>query len=176
MVGTVIAGGTFCPINARGPEGRNAEICRSFLPHVVLYEKTPPSYLDALPVTTHCLDTRQLGNQRLEVPVKEQSDVAYVVFTSGSTGTPKGVKVGRRAFSHFLQIASKYFNLPIGERWAQFSNLGHDLGIMDVFMALAQGGTLVPLNDAERLRPEDVADQLVSVRRIDAGGRVGQTE
>jgi len=164
MVGSVIAGGTFCPINTRGPEGRNAEICRFFLPHVVLYEKTRPSYLDALPVTTHCLDIRQLGGQSLEVPAREQSDVAYVVFTSGSTGAPKGVKVGRRAFSYFLQTASKYFDLPAGERWAQFSNLGHDLGIMDVFMALTQSGTLVPLNGAECLRPATtIKDKRLSV-------------
>lgn len=153
MVGTIFAGGTFCPINMRGPEVRNAEICRAFYPHVVLYAKTPPSLLDALPVTTHCLDIRHLGTQSLDSPVREQSDVAYVVFTSGSTGNPKGVKVGRRAFGHFLQVASKCFDLPLGERWSQFSNLGHDLGVMDVFMALTQGGTLVPLNDAECLRP-----------------------
>lgn len=153
MIGSLIAGGTFCPIHLAGPEGRNAAVCQAFRPDFVLYEKTPPPFLDALPVTTRRVDVLELGTQSLDTPAVEQSDVAYVVFTSGSTGSPKGVKVGRRGFSYFLDIAQRYFNLGSGERWAQFSNLGHDLGVMDVFMALTQGGTLVPLDQAECLRP-----------------------
>lgn len=153
MVGSLIAGGTFCPMNMLGPEVRNAEICRAFSPHIVLFEKTAPPFVDALRGTAEFVDILQLGTKNLDGPVKEQNDVAYVVFTSGSTGTPKGVKVGRRAFHYFLEIAAKYFDLAGGERWVQFSNLGHDLGVMDVFMALTQGGTLVPLDDAEHLRP-----------------------
>ncbi|MEZ5398742.1 MAG: AMP-binding protein [Bryobacteraceae bacterium] len=153
MVGSLIAGGTFCSINMMGPAARNAEISRAFAPDIVLFEKTPPPFVDALPVTPERVDTSRLGTETLEVAIEAENDVAYVVFTSGSTGTPKGVRVGRGAFRYFLEIAAKYFDLHGGERWAQFSNLGHDLGVMDIFMALTQGGTLVPLDDAERLRP-----------------------
>lgn len=164
MIGTLIAGGTFCPIHLSGPEGRNAAVCQAFCPDIVLYERTPPPFLDALPVTTRRVDVLRPRAQSLDTPAVELSDVAYVVFTSGSTGNPKGVKVGRRGFSYFLQIAQRYFNSNSGERWAQFSNLGHDLGVMDVFMALTQGGTLVPLDEAERLRPATaIRDRYLSV-------------
>lgn len=164
MVGAIVAGGTFCPVNMMGPESRSTEICRAFSPHVVFYENTPPSFLDVLPVTTHCQDIGKLGTQSLDCPAKEQSEIAYVVFTSGSTGSPKGVKLGRKAFSYFLRVAVECFQLPACERWAQFSNLGHDLGVMDVFMTLTQGGTLVPLKDAERLRPASaIREKQISV-------------
>ena len=153
MIGSLIAGGTFCPVHVAGPEGRNAAICRAFSPDIILYEGTPPPFLDTSPVTTRQLDVLHPGALTLDTPVVERSDVAYVVFTSGSSGNPKGVKVGRLGFSHFLYVAQSYFDLSPGERWGQFSNLGHDLGVMDVFMALTQGGTLVPLDEAERLRP-----------------------
>lgn len=165
MVGSLIAGGTFCPVDLHGPEGRNEGICGAFAPNVVLFEKSAPSFLSVLPVTTPKIDLlKQLAKDESS-PSAECSDVAYVVFTSGSTGQPKGVKMGRRGFSHFLGIAMDYFSLSAGERWGQFSNLGHDLGVMDVFMALTQGGTLVPLTEAERrLRPaEAVRDKRLAV-------------
>jgi D-alanine--poly(phosphoribitol) ligase subunit 1 len=141
MIGSLIASGTFCHIHVAGPERRNAAFCRAFCPDIIFYEGTPPAFLDALPVTTRRVDVLQLSSHSVDTPAVERSDVAYVVFTSGSTGHPKGVKVGRQGFSYFLHIAQSYFDLRAGERWGQCSNLGHDLGVMDVFMALTQGGT-----------------------------------
>lgn len=166
MVGCLMAGGTFCTIHFAGPEGRNAGICQAFSPDIIFHEGPPPSFLDVAPITTPRLDLRLLqeGQAALDAPADEFSEVAYVAFTSGSTGSPKGVKVGRLALSHFLEVGRSYFQLRVGERWGQFSNLGHDLGIMDVFMALAWGGTLVPLNEAEHLRPATaIKDKPISV-------------
>ena len=158
MLGSLIAGGTFCPveITETGPEERNAAICKDFAPQVVLYENTPPSFLSALPDTTPSADLMKPLSMRSVSPATDRSDAAYVVFTSGSTGRPKGVKISRRGFSHFLGVCQGYFDLSPGEKWGQWSRLAHDLGVMDVFMALTQRGTLVPLNEAERLRPARV--------------------
>ena len=165
MIGSLIGGGTFCPIHLGYPEGRNAAICQAFCPDIIFYERSPPSFLDVMPVTTHRIDVLQLDSYSVDSPAGERSDVAYVVFTSGSTGNPKGVKLGRRGFSYFLDIVRSYFDLRAGERWGQFSNLGHDLGVMDVFMALTQGATLVSLDDAERrFRPATaIRDRRISV-------------
>ncbi len=154
MIGSLIAGGTFCPLNLEGPQGRNAVIARVFAPAIVLYDGTPPSFLGDIPAATSQIDVSRLGPHSLDGPATEYNEVAYVVFTSGSTGQPKGVKIGRAGFSHFLAVARSYFDLPIGQRWGQFSNLGYDLAIMDVFMAATQGATLVPLTSPkERFMP-----------------------
>ena len=166
MLGSLIAGGTFCPVEIAetGPEKRNASICKDFAPQVVLYENMPPSFLSALPVATPRVDVLKLRSPRSVTPATDHSDVAYVVFTSGSTGRPKGVKISRRGFSHFLGVCQSYFNLSPGEKWGQWSPLVHDLGVMDVFMALTHGGTLVPLKEIERLRPARVIkDRRISV-------------
>ena len=150
MISSLIAGGTFCTVDMTAPEGRNAAICEGFAPEVVLYENTQPSCLSALPVTTPRSDVLNPLSPRSISPATDRSDVAYVVFTSGSTGRPKGVKISRRGFSHFLDVCQGYFNLSPGEKWGQWSSLAHDLGVMDVFMALTQRGTLVLLNKTER--------------------------
>lgn len=145
MIGTLFAGGTICPINLDGPESRNADIARAFMPDAILCGPSPPSFLSELPMTIPRLDPSRPGAAMLNQPAAEYSEVAYVVFTSGSTGKPKGVKLGRTGFSQFLAIANTFFKLTPGERWGQFSNLGYDLAVMDVFQALVQGGTLVPI-------------------------------
>lgn len=164
MIGSLMAGGTFCPVHIGGPERRNASICSAFSPDIVLYDGTPPAFIDSVPLTTPRVNVAQPSKAAGDITITEHSEVAYVVFTSGSTGTPKGVKVGRRAFSHFVDVAQTYFELSPGERFGQFSNLGHDLGVMDVFAALTHGATLVPLSEAERLRPGTaIRDRRVSV-------------
>lgn len=117
MIGTLIAGGTFCPVNLKGPEGRNAVISREFSPDVIVFDCIPPSFLDDLPATTPRIDVSRLGTHSLSRPTSEYSEIAYVVFTSGSSGQPKGVKIGRTGFSHFLSTARAYFDLIPGERW-----------------------------------------------------------
>src|SRR6266850_5253665 len=132
VIGTLYVGGTFCPINIDGPETRNATITRVFSPDAILFENTPPLFLGDSLATTPRIDISKPGTNCIESLSSDYSDIAYVIFTSGSTGQPKGVKIGRAGFSHFLSTASKLFKVTRGERWAQFSNLGYDLAIMDI--------------------------------------------
>ena len=164
MLSSLIVGGTFCPVDTKAPEERNAAICAEFAPHVALYENTPPDFLGVLPEITLKIDVlNPLAAGSVSTPI-HPSDVAYVAFTSGSTGRPKGVKISRQAFSYFLHVCQSYFSLFPGEKWSQWSSLAHDLGVMDVFMALTQCGTLVPLSEAERLRPATaIRDRRISV-------------
>lgn len=152
MIGTLIAGGTFCPVNIKGPEGRNEDITRAFSPDVILFDGTPFSFLEASPATTPRIEVSRLGTQSLDHPTTEYSEVAYVVFTSGSSGKPKGVKIGRTGFSHFLTIAHTYFDLTPGERWGQFSNLGYDPGQSHYKLRFHEilGGFLTPVGATRR--------------------------
>lgn len=159
MIGTLMVGGTFCSIDINGPTKRNSEILHSFRPDVILCDNIlpMPHYLDGKRIPI--IDTSALSGDTPEI-AKLNSKInkaAYVVFTSGSTGRPKGVRIARKAFSHFVRISQKYFCIRPGERWAQYSNLGYDLAIMDVFMALCHGATLVTFSaPTDRIMPARV--------------------
>ena len=157
MIGTLLAGGTFCPIDLDGPPSRNARILRAFRPHTILYDTSfRPSLLEEAPATVPRLDVSQIAATPVEKVVVADgfSEVAYVVFTSGSTGQPKGVKISRLGFSYFVSVAQEYFEVRLGERWGQYSNLGYDIAIMDVFSALCNGAALIPIaGKKSRLMP-----------------------
>lgn len=162
MLGSLFAGGTFCAIPLRTDRGtgtdeyppeRVLQFVAAFRPHLILREVGSHPTVEALPRDIGRLIVSDFGTERLVAATEASSATAYVVFTSGSSGQPKGVEIGRRAFSHFLQAAQSYFAITEGERWGQFSSLAHDLAVMDVFLALSQGATLVPLNWTETQRP-----------------------
>lgn len=156
MIGTLMAGGTFCPIDVTGPEKRNAEIVRSLNPDAVLQDAAMPASFVGNERLAAAINVRDLPSQTT-APVcstTSSQQAAYVVFTSGSTGRPKGVVIARSSFSHFVDIAQNYFRTSLGERWGQYSNLGYDLAIMDVFSALCHGATLVTFaSPTDRLFP-----------------------
>jgi non-ribosomal peptide synthetase component F len=41
MIGSLIAGGTFCPVHLEGPEGRSAAVCRAFCPDIIFSTREP---------------------------------------------------------------------------------------------------------------------------------------
>lgn len=155
MLGTLLAGGTFCPIDVDGPVHRNMHILLSFMPDVLLFDSSCPSIIvDQSPAVTHRIDIHQISSDELTQGPRESSEIAYVVFTSGSTGQPKGVKAARKAVSYVVNSEQQYYCVQTGDKWSQYSNIGYDMGIMDALQALCHGATLIPITSPrERLMP-----------------------
>lgn len=155
MLGTLLAGGTFCPINVDGPVHRNMHILQSFTPDVLLFDSSCPSIiLDESSAVTHRIDVNQIRRSELTQLPRESSEIAYVVFTSGSTGQPKGVKAARNAVSFVVNSEQQYYRVKTGDRWSQYSNIGYDMGIMDALQALCHGATLIPVTSRrDRIMP-----------------------
>ena len=72
--------------------------------------------------------------------------LAYILFTSGSTGDPKGVPIPWSAVAHFVGWMRSQQRLEPGREvvlnQAPFS---FDLSVMDLYLALTTGGTLVSI-------------------------------
>ncbi len=70
------------------------------------------------------------------------NDPCYLYFTSGSTGAPKGVLGVYRGLNHFIDWELRYLEVEEGIRVGQFTGVGFDAFLRDVFVALCSGGTL----------------------------------
>jgi amino acid adenylation domain-containing protein len=82
------------------------------------------------------------SGENLEIPASP-SDAAYVIYTSGSTGNPKGVVVKQQGLVNHAMAMAHTFGLERGDRMLQFSNIGFDIIVEEVFPTLISGATLV---------------------------------
>jgi amino acid adenylation domain-containing protein len=75
---------------------------------------------------------------------------AYIIYTSGTTGKPKGVSISHRALSNLLHSMMKEPGFTSADRLLAISPISFDIAMMEMFLPLITGGTVV------------VADRLLS--------------
>jgi len=142
VLGTLLAGGVYLPIDTSQPPGRRDRILVDASARLVLTQ----SWLaegDWIAVDT--LSPAPFG------PVIERhpDEPAYVIYTSGSTGDPKGVVISHRAARNTVDDIGARFGIGAEDRVLGLANLGFDLSVYDIFGPLATGAALV-LPDALR--------------------------
>ncbi|MEV8438194.1 amino acid adenylation domain-containing protein [Actinosynnema sp. NPDC051121] len=68
---------------------------------------------------------------------------AYVIYTSGSTGKPKGVVVPHRALRNLIADMRLRLAMSRDDRLLAVTTFGFDISILEVFVPLVSGATLV---------------------------------
>ncbi len=70
-------------------------------------------------------------------------DLAYILYTSGSTGRPKGVMLTHRNAVSFVQWCVETFRPVPDDRFSSHAPFHFDLSILDIYVPLQEGATLV---------------------------------
>ncbi|GAA0724668.1 hypothetical protein GCM10009105_37460 [Dokdonella soli] len=83
---------------------------------------------------------------------------AYIIYTSGSTGKPKGVVVQHRAIVNTILWRNAYYGYDASDVTLQMPSIAFDSSVIDIFCALAVGGTLVIPRDELRLDAAHLRD------------------
>ncbi|GAB3738549.1 hypothetical protein GCM10027598_66970 [Amycolatopsis oliviviridis] len=145
MLGVLLAGGTFVPVDPAYPDERKETIFRSADPMLVVCAGStrgtvPAEYADRLLVID---ETELPAASEDELPRVDPRSAAYVIYTSGSTGTPKGVVVTHTGLGNLALAHIERFAVTPSSRVLQFAALGFDTIVSEVMMALLSGATLV---------------------------------
>ena len=136
ILGIIMAGAAYVPIDADNPEARQMEIIRSSGCKAVLNGDEPAEAVmidDVLP----------------EVSTES---IAYVIHTSGSTGNPKGVMITHKAAANTILDINSRFEVCGDDNIIGLSSICFDLSVYDIFGALSAGARLVMVPDLHDLR------------------------
>ncbi len=97
--------------------------------------------------------------------VSAPDDLAYILYTSGSTGKPKGVMLSHENATSFVDWCSETFSPTEEDRFSAHAPFHFDLSILDIFVSIKHGATLVIIGEELGKEPLGLA-QFISTARI----------
>ncbi|HZF08657.1 MAG TPA: amino acid adenylation domain-containing protein, partial [Thermoanaerobaculia bacterium] len=166
LLGVLRSGGAYVPLDPEHPPARLAAIVDSSGMAVALAQDSLraklvfPAGMAGAAGAVGALPVLSLAEPWVEAdpaPAGEPAtgllpaNLAYVIYTSGSTGRPNGVLVPQRGVAELIAGVRERFGIGPGSRLAQAGAFTFDLSVMEIFLALGSGATLVVAPSGERL-------------------------
>jgi amino acid adenylation domain-containing protein len=167
IFGILKAGGTYVPVDPGAPASRNAYIFGDCTVKAIIIENqfveklcaefASQNELPALIVLDgigggNCLKSAlERGNMDNPTPAASveltPNDLSYILYTSGSTGKPKGVMISHQNALGFVDWCSEVFEPSENDRFSSHAPFHFDLSILDLYVSLKHGATLVLIEE-----------------------------
>ncbi|MCQ9635665.1 amino acid adenylation domain-containing protein [Chryseobacterium sp. WG14] len=141
-------GAAYLPIDGQLPENRIKMMIEDAQAELVITENTYiEKFSDTVPGLIN-IDEWKTKPIELDMEIINPEDIspmqtAYIIYTSGSTGLPKGVEIHHEAFSTFVQAFTELWGFSSKDVTLQFSSIGFDVSIIDIWIPLLTGATIV---------------------------------
>ncbi len=186
ILGILKTGAAYVPVDPTAPASRNAYIHDNCgVSAVVIEGRFEDAYreelaaLGAAPplvVLDACGGGRGLDDALAQLEAESPAppaasmpsrldDLAYVLYTSGSTGRPKGVMLSHGNALSFVDWAAATFEPRPDDVFSSHAPFHFDLSILDLYVPLAHGATLVLIPEHAGKDPLALS-RIISERRI----------
>ncbi|KAL2819623.1 lovastatin nonaketide synthase [Aspergillus cavernicola] len=145
-------GAVYVPLDLRSPIPRLTAILQDCQPRAILYHAATESLVSTFPVdNVKLINASTISGSGTAVASNSAAPdaEAVILYTSGSTGTPKGVILPHSVIRNVIEVLTKQYNLG-AEVVLQQSALTFDLSLNQIFVALANGGTLHVVGQTKR--------------------------
>lgn len=144
LLGVLAAGNPYVPLDAMYPAERLELVLERAGCRIALVSN---DLAGLLPEGVHRLSVSDLAAApapaRPAAAEPRPTDLAYLMFTSGSTGRPKGVAVSHGNVVHTLDAIAETIGWTAGDRLLAVTTICFDISVLELFLPLITGGTVV---------------------------------
>lgn len=166
VLGILLAGGTYLPIDSHQPLQRRNDILQDSGVKFVLTDMDEKLYNkeNLAVINVNMLDGAS-EYQLQEIKGMSVIAPAYIIYTSGTTGKPKGVVISHGAAMNTIYDVIDRFPMGKDDVFLGLSNLAFDLSVFDIFGCFQVGGTLVLPDEELKKNPKHILD-LIIINRV----------
>ncbi|WAJ43622.1 amino acid adenylation domain-containing protein [Mycobacterium sp. Aquia_216] len=154
VLGILAAGAAYLPIGVDQPRERAERILETGGVRLALVCGGEQLSLPVAALTLADVLADVAAGAGIQSARVDPADLAYVLFTSGSTGEPKGVEVAHDAAMNTVEFIGRHFEIGPRDRCLALSTLEGDISVMDLFVTLRTGGSIVVVDEAQRRDPD----------------------
>jgi amino acid adenylation domain-containing protein len=183
ILGTLQCGAAYVPVDPLAPVSRGAYILADCAVRAVVVERqfaeelhgelvklgAAPRLLvidaaDGGSGLKTALSEQEAGKCEVEKVCIEPTDLAYLLYTSGSTGRPKGVMLSHQNARCFVDWCSDVFEPTESDRFSSHAPFHFDLSILDLYVPLKHGATVVLFGEGLGKEPARLAEKIAKHR------------
>ncbi|WP_395599089.1 non-ribosomal peptide synthase/polyketide synthase [Pseudomonas sp. A1437] len=169
LLAVLKAGGAYVPLDPDYPADRVAYMLEDSRARVLLTEQRLAATLN-VPAQTQVLLLDQVVLEGYPAQAPQTSvapdNLAYVIYTSGSTGMPKGVAIAHRNVMALIDWSAQVYSREDIQGVLASTSVCFDLSVWELFVTLANGGSLIIARNALELPQLPARDQVRLINSV----------
>lgn len=143
MLAILKIGAVYVPLDPGTPAARLAMVVATCHPAALLVDRTTgPNCAFEIPTVIEVSIVPTSTVRRIQT-VPDAHEPAIALHTSGTTGAPKVIVLTHANFANEVETSIETYGLDSSVTVLQQSAFGFDMSVLQIFLALALGGTLV---------------------------------